>query len=135
MEVAGRACELVSEALVGSAVAVSLLDRGTWTVLAEVGGTGVGGDRSGGAGPAAQASLRRSDSRTALAAAESLRTASETMGATALAAACAALHTAGVETGRAFLPSLLLHSQQLQDEMAPYTDPAAVCAAMSGARV
>lgn len=81
-----------------------------------------------------QAALRRGDARTAVAAAESLRTASETMGATALAGACAALGTAvrtqSIETARAFLPALLLHSQQLHEELVPFTDEREVAAAL-----
>ncbi|SDQ87882.1 response regulator [Quadrisphaera sp. DSM 44207] len=82
-----------------------------------------------------QASLRRAEPRAVLAAAESLRASSETMGAAALAGACAALGAAvrgeDLDTARAFLPSLLLQCQQLQEDLAPYTEPGRVAAALA----
>ncbi|NHC44422.1 response regulator [Motilibacter aurantiacus] len=73
-----------------------------------------------------QASVRRQEPRALLAAAESLRTSSEWLGASAVAGSCAALSAAAqagaLDTARAFLPRLLLHCQQVQEELAPYTD-------------
>lgn len=69
-----------------------------------------------------QASLRRGDSRAVVAAAESLRTSSDAVGATTVAGICAALGTCAAEgdlaTARAFLPSLIGRCEELAPELA-----------------
>ncbi|NHC15887.1 response regulator [Motilibacter deserti] len=82
-----------------------------------------------------QASVRRQEPRALLAAAESLRTSSEWLGASAVAGSCAALSAAAqaeaLDTARAFLPRLLLHCEQLQEELLPFTDAGLVRAALA----
>jgi CheY-like chemotaxis protein/HPt (histidine-containing phosphotransfer) domain-containing protein len=82
-----------------------------------------------------QASLRRGEARAVLAAAESLRTSSDTLGAAAVAGTCAALgaaaRTADLAAARAFLPSLMAQCQQLAAELAGYAAVAGVEAALA----
>lgn len=68
-----------------------------------------------------QASLRRGEARAVLAAAESLRTSSEAVGAQAVVGSCAALAAAAAAddlmTARAFLPSLMAHCEQFASQL------------------
>ena len=61
-----------------------------------------------------------------LAAPDSLRTSSETVGALAVVGACAALGAAAAEgdlaTARSFLPSLMLRCEQFAAQLADYGD-------------
>ena len=86
-----------------------------------------------------QASLRRGEPRAVLAAAESLRTSSDTIGAAAVSGACAALGAAAgaddLSTARAFLSSLLLRCDQLHADLAAYTNAASISAALSSRQV
>ncbi|WNV75003.1 response regulator [Geodermatophilus sp. DSM 44513] len=84
-----------------------------------------------------QASLRRREPRAVQAAAESLRTSSESMGATAVAGTCAAL-AAAAATGDlvaagAFVPGLLLQCERYAAELRSYTEPELVAAALADA--
>jgi CheY-like chemotaxis protein/two-component sensor histidine kinase/HPt (histidine-containing phosphotransfer) domain-containing protein len=80
------------------------------------------------------ASLRRGDARAVVAAAESLRTSSESLGATAVAGACAALATAAaaadLQSARQFLPSLILRCEQFSAELAGFVDEARIVEVM-----
>lgn len=73
-----------------------------------------------------QASLRREEPRAVLAAAESLRTSSEMIGASAVSGACAALGGAAaaddLDAARAFLPSLLRQCQLFSADLGPFSD-------------
>ena len=84
-----------------------------------------------------QASLRRGEPRAVLAAAESLRTSSDTIGATAVSGACAAIGgaaaAADLAAARSFLPSLMVQCERFTAELAGFSDPAAVSAVLSGA--
>jgi len=81
-----------------------------------------------------QASLRREETRAVLAAAESLRTSSESIGAGAVSGTCAALGAAAASgdlaTARAFLPSLVLQCERTAAELRPYAEPAGIAAAL-----
>lgn len=81
-----------------------------------------------------QASLRRGEGRAVVAAAESLRTSSETIGARAVAGTCAALGAAAaaadLAAARSFLPSLMDQCQQVANELGAYTDPSSLEAAL-----
>ncbi|GAA3185087.1 hypothetical protein GCM10010531_44130 [Blastococcus jejuensis] len=80
------------------------------------------------------ASLRRGDARAVVAAAESLRTSSESLGATAVVGACAALATAAavddLPTAGQFLPNLMLRCEQFSEELADFVDAARIHAVM-----
>lgn len=84
-----------------------------------------------------QASLRRGESRAVLAAAESLRASSETIGASAVSGACAALGAAAEDddlaAARAFLPSLLRQCQLFAADLAPFGDADTVREALAAA--
>ena len=84
-----------------------------------------------------QASLRREEPRAVLAAAESLRTSSEMIGASAVSGACAALGAAAadddLDAARAFLPSLLRQCQRFSTDLGPYRDVERVRAALVSA--
>jgi len=79
-----------------------------------------------------QSTLRKSDIRGVVAAAESLRTSSERLGASAVAGCCAALAAAAqrgdLDAARAFLPSLSLSAEQIHEDLWPYTDEDVVAA-------
>lgn len=84
------------------------------------------------------AALRRGDARAVVAAAESLRTSSESLGATAVVGACAALATAAavddLPTARQFLPNLMLRCEQFAEELADFVDAARIEEVMGTAR-
>jgi CheY-like chemotaxis protein/HPt (histidine-containing phosphotransfer) domain-containing protein len=81
-----------------------------------------------------QSSLRRGEVRGLIAAAESLRTSSEGLGVTSVAGACAALAAAArrgdLEAARRLLPALSLSTEQIHDELWPYTDEDLLAAAV-----
>ena len=81
-----------------------------------------------------QASLRRGEGRAVLAAAESLRTSSDSVGATAVAGACAALGAAvdDVATARAFLPSLMLQCERFATDISGFCDADRLAGALGG---
>lgn len=70
------------------------------------------------------AALRRGEVRAVVAAAESLRTSSDSLGATAVAGACAALAAAAeagdLSAARQFLPNLVLRCEQFSAELADF---------------
>ena len=72
-----------------------------------------------------------------LAAAESLRAASELVGASAVSAVCAALGAAAadedLDAAWAFLPSLLLHCRRFAAELDPFAEVDTVRAAVGAA--
>lgn len=77
-----------------------------------------------------QASLRRDEPRGVFAAAESLRTSSDSLGVSAVAGACAAL-AAAAEAGdlaaaRAFLPRLVRQCQEATADLTGYAEPARI---------
>lgn len=82
------------------------------------------------------ASLRRGETRAVLAAAESLRTSSDTVGASAIVGACAALGAAAADgdlaAARAFLPSLVVQCEHFAAELEEYTDSDRVRTALAG---
>lgn len=84
-----------------------------------------------------QASLRRGQSRAVLAAAESLRTSSESLGVTAVSGACAALGAAAaaddLAAARSFLPSLMRQCEQVSAELAGFSDAGSIRAALAAA--
>lgn len=83
-----------------------------------------------------QAALRRGQARSVVSAAQALRASSDTMGASSLAAACAALSAAAetehLDTARVFLPNLLLQCQQLDEELWAFTDARHVSRSLAG---
>jgi CheY-like chemotaxis protein/two-component sensor histidine kinase/HPt (histidine-containing phosphotransfer) domain-containing protein len=83
-----------------------------------------------------QASLRRGAARSVVAAAESLRTSSDSIGATAVSGACAALGAAAADddlaAAQSFLPSLMLQCERFSADLAGFTEPAGITAALDG---
>jgi DNA-binding NarL/FixJ family response regulator len=77
-----------------------------------------------------QASLRRGEERAVVAAAESLRTSSESIGAAAVSGTCAALGAAAgsgdLPSARLFLPSLMAQCEHLAAELAPFAHSQAI---------
>ncbi len=84
-----------------------------------------------------QAAVRRGEERAVLAAAESLRTSSESIGAAAVSGACAALAAAAaagdLATARTLLPSLLLQCERFAADLGPYAEPGRIATALDTA--
>lgn len=82
-----------------------------------------------------QASLRRGECRAVLAAAESLQTSSDSVGATGVSGVCAALGAAAaaedLPAARAFLPSLVLHCDRFAADFSGFSDASTVTAALA----